>query len=97
MFAASWIIPSSWSSQALGAILATGTRTVAILCANNLRDITTDTRVGIRTLTRVLGQKNSTQLYQLELLLAYIFQVRWVAFSGLPATTLITLLAAASS
>lgn len=95
MFAASWIITSSWSIQALGAVLPTGMLTVAILHANNLRDIATDTRAGIRTLASVLGQKNSIRLYQLELLFAYVFQVGSVAFGGLPATTLITLLAAA--
>ena len=42
----------------------------------------------------MLRQKNSIRLYQFELLLAYVFQFGSVAYGSLPATTLITLLAA---
>lgn len=95
MFAAGWIVTQTWSLDALAAVLPTGILTVAILHANNLRDIATDTRAGIRTLASVLGQKNSVVLYRLELALAYVVVFAGVALGKLPETTLISLLAAA--
>ncbi len=94
MFAASWIITSTWSAQALYAVLPTGILTVGILHANNLRDIATDTRAGIRTLASVLGQKNSIRLYKIELAASFIIMIGAVLGNHLPITALVAILAA---
>lgn len=93
MLAASWIVTGTWTAQALGAVLPTGILTVGILHANNLRDIATDTRAGIRTLASVLGRSKSVLLYKAELTAAFVVLVAAVCTGMLPTTTLISLIA----
>jgi len=55
-----------------------GLLVIAILHANNWRDTASDTRVGIRTIAAVLGDKGSLIYYGFLLLCPYIFVALWV-------------------
>ncbi|GAA3535356.1 1,4-dihydroxy-2-naphthoate octaprenyltransferase [Aeromicrobium flavum] len=54
-----------------------GALACAILVANNLRDIPTDTETGKRTLAVVLGDARTRWLYVLLLVLAFVLVVAW--------------------
>jgi 1,4-dihydroxy-2-naphthoate octaprenyltransferase len=58
----------TWLSVAVG--IGVGALACAILVANNLRDIPTDTESGKRTLAVLLGDKNTRRFYVLLLLVA---------------------------
>jgi 1,4-dihydroxy-2-naphthoate octaprenyltransferase len=80
----------SWT--ALAGAVAIGSIACALLVANNLRDIPTDTVTGKRTLAVVLGDTRSRQLYAALIALAFILAAAsalatpWtlLAFIGLP-------------
>lgn len=78
--------------QALLITLPSGLITVAILHANNTRDILTDRRAGIRTLAMNIGQTASIRLYLLEILLPYLLTVVYAFTNLLPWWTLLVLL-----
>ncbi len=63
----------SWT--ALAGAVAIGSIACALLVANNLRDIPTDTVTGKRTLAVVLGAARSRQLYAALIALAFILAV----------------------
>jgi 1,4-dihydroxy-2-naphthoate octaprenyltransferase len=63
----------SWT--ALAGAVAIGSIACALLVANNLRDIPTDTETGKRTLAVVLGAARSRQLYAVLIALAFILAV----------------------
>lgn len=91
MYAMSWIVTGTWSAEALPAQLPTGILTVAILHANNLRDIPTDLRAGIKTLASVLGVHRALRLYQTELALPLIIVIGCICLKWLPWGSLLTL------
>lgn len=62
--------------------LPSGLITVAILHANNTRDIVTDHRAGIRTLAMNMGRRTAVVVYLLEVLLPYLI-VPVCAITGL--------------
>jgi 1,4-dihydroxy-2-naphthoate octaprenyltransferase len=65
-----------------------GLLTIAIVHANNWRDIESDKKCGIQTVAIRLGKRASARYYQLLLLLALVS----AAALGQPTTTLLTLL-----
>ena len=69
-----------------------GLITVAILHANNTRDIQNDGRAGIRTLAMQIGTKASKILYAMELLLPYALILTYVLQGYLPIWSLLSLL-----
>lgn len=79
--------------QSLLVIIPVGLITVAILHANNTRDITTDARAGIYTLSMTLGLTNATRLYALWITSPLAFIVAYVCGGIIPEWSLLTLLA----
>ena len=84
MFAMSRIVTGDWSAEALPALLPTGILTVAILHANNLRDIPTDRRAGIRTLASVLGESKSVALLKFEYVVPFLVVLGAMGTGHLP-------------
>ncbi|MCD7720604.1 MAG: prenyltransferase [Prevotellaceae bacterium] len=72
-----------------------GLITVAILHANNTRDIRTDGRAEILTLAMALGARLSVRIYCAEVLVPFVWMVLCVAFGVFPWWSLIILLALA--
>ena len=56
-----------------------GALACAILVANNLRDIPTDSETGKRTLAVVLGDRRTRWLYSGLVMLAFVLVVAWCA------------------
>ena len=82
----------SWPPDAFLAGAALGTLNTAILVANNLRDIETDSKVGKRTLAVRLGMRGSQVEYVLLLFVAFLVPVvGWRVYSW-PAASLLALL-----
>ena len=80
--AAAW-----WSSVPMGLLA------VAILVANNLRDIPTDEAAGKRTLAVRLGEARTRTSYRAVIALAFAAVALGVALDGLPAEALVALVA----
>lgn len=66
----------------------------AILVVNNVRDIDTDRRVGKRTLAVRLGRSRTRMMYCVMVALALVFPIELWLRAELPATVLISMLAA---
>lgn len=75
--------PVLWVALPIGLI------TMAILHANNTRDIVTDRRAGIRTFASLAGRRADQVLYCAEVLLPYLWVVLCAAIGTLPWWTLI--------
>lgn len=73
-------------------ILPLGLLTVAILHANNTRDIDNDHRAGLKTLCVAMGLKGSKVVYTLEVLLPYVLTMLFVLLMKQPWTLLLVLL-----
>ena len=67
-----YVQTESWEWAALYAGIGVGTLACAILVANNLRDIPTDTVAGKRTLAVRLGDRRTRMLYAAMLVLAFV-------------------------
>ena len=76
-----------WAGVPVGLI------TVAILHANNTRDITTDVRADIRTLAMTVGAQASMALYYVEVLFPFVWIVGCAAAGIFPWWTLLVFLA----
>ena len=74
-----------WSSVSMGLFA------VAILVANNLRDIPTDAATGKRTLAVRLGDRRTRVFYRACLVAAFAVVPIAVAFDGMPARALLSL------
>lgn len=70
-----------------------GLITVAILHANNTRDITTDNRANITTLAMRLGSRTSAWVYAVEVLFPFAWVVGCVICGVMPLWSLLTLVA----
>lgn len=79
--------PVLWLAVPVGLI------TVAILHANNVRDIETDKRAGISTFPMLTGRRFGAALYAVEVLLPFVWMLALMAFSILPWWLLTTLAA----
>jgi 1,4-dihydroxy-2-naphthoate octaprenyltransferase len=84
------VAPAAWWGGA-----ATGLLAVAILVANNLRDIATDTAAGKRTLAVRLGDRRTRLLYRACVATAFAVLMAGVASGGLPAWASVALASAA--
>jgi 1,4-dihydroxy-2-naphthoate octaprenyltransferase len=73
--------------------IAMGLLASAILLANNIRDIDTDAAAGKRTLTVMVGRRNSVLLFAAFALGGVLIPAVGVIFDWLPAPALVTLLA----
>ncbi len=80
-----------WTTMWVG--VPVGLITVAILHANNTRDITTDVRADIRTLAMTVGAQASMALYYVEVLFPFVWIVGCAAAGIFPWWTLLVLLA----
>jgi len=78
--------------RALIASAPLGMLITAVLLANNIRDIETDSRSGIKTLATTLGLKRSTIAYLTLLLGSIAYTLALVALRVLPVTSAITVL-----
>jgi 1,4-dihydroxy-2-naphthoate octaprenyltransferase len=78
--------------RALIASAPLGMLITAVLLANNIRDIETDSRSGIKTLATTLGLKRSTIVYLTLLLGSIAYTLALVALRVLPVTSAITVL-----
>jgi 1,4-dihydroxy-2-naphthoate octaprenyltransferase len=78
--------------RALIASAPLGMLITAVLLANNIRDIETDSRSGIKTLATTLGLKRSTVVYLTLLLGPIAYTLALVALRVLPVTSAITVL-----
>lgn len=82
------ILPEAlWLSVPIGLI------TVAILHANNTRDIATDKRADIHTFAMEIGKKASRLIYYAEIIVPFIWIAACVAAGVLPVWNLLTLIA----
>ena len=68
-----------------------GLITVAILHANNTRDIETDVRADIRTLAMTVGAQTSMLIYYLEVLLPFVWVIGCAAIGVFPRWSLLVL------
>ena len=84
-----YVQTETWEWAALSAAVGIGALACAILVANNLRDIPTDTGAGKRTLAVVLGDRRTRRLYLLLVVLAAVAVAAvaagtsWWALAGL--------------
>lgn len=88
----SYVVTGIYHWEVLLLSLPFGSLTVAILHANNTRDILNDQRAGIKTMCISIGGVASKYIYMVELVLAYVLIVTFFALGLTPATTLITFL-----
>jgi len=84
----SWAVSGAFYWDTLWLVLPIGLITVAILHANNTRDIRTDARAGIRTFAMAMGRKWSVAAYTLEVLLPFVLLAVAVALKAVPAGAL---------
>ncbi len=86
----SCVVTGEYHWEALLLSLPFGTLTVAILHANNTRDILNDSRSGIQTMCISLGGRVSQWVYLVEILLAYVLVVVYVILGMFPLYALLT-------
>ena len=82
----------SFSLQALICSLMLALLTTSILHANDVRDIPTDTKAGIKTGSIIMGDKHARQLYAMLILLAYVIDLVAVVSRQLPVWSLLVFL-----
>lgn len=87
----SYVVTGMLMPEVILISLSFGLITVAVLHANNTRDIKNDTRAGIKTLAIAIGKNVSKKLYVAEITMPYLLIAAFTATGILPAWTLITL------
>lgn len=96
-----WLLPTIGTSfvatasihwEALLPVAATGLITVAILHANNTRDIETDARAGITTFAMRTGRGIAVGIYLFEIFFPYLWLLLLILTGALSPFTLLTLL-----
>lgn len=76
-----------WLSVPIGLI------TVGVLHINNMRDITPDSRAGIKTFAMLVGRRVSAVLYNMEMIIPFVWVVAGVLYGLFPLWSLLVLLA----
>lgn len=89
----SWAVSGAFYWDTLWLVLPIGLITVAILHANNARDIRTDARAKIRTFAMAMGRKWSVAAYTLEVLLPFVLLAVAVTLKAVPAGALAAFIA----
>ena len=89
-----WVQAETIRAEAWWASVPVGLLAVAILVANNLRDIPTDAAAGKRTLAVRLGDARTRTFFRLLLIVSLLEPVLAVTLGGLPAAALLSLTAA---
>lgn len=89
----SYVLTGNMSTHLLWIALPIGLITVAILHANNTRDINTDGRAGIRTFAMQTGWKISTIIYTIELIFPFVWIISGIFLGFFPYTAILILLA----
>lgn len=87
----SYVVTGAIAVDVLWVALSVGLITVAILHANNMRDIITDRRAEIRTFAMVIGKKSSVYLYCAEIMFPFGWIAGCVVSGFFPIWTLIVL------
>lgn len=87
-----FVATGQYETQTLLFILSLGLLTVAILHANNTRDIDNDQRAGLNTLCSVIQLKRSKVVYAVEVLAPYALTVAFILLMHQPWTLLLVLL-----
>ena len=93
MLGTAYVVTGNLLWDVLWLALPVGLITVAILHANNTRDIQTDREASIRTLAMELGAVASVRLYAFEVLLPFAWVVLCCCFSVLPPLSLLVFVA----
>ena len=93
MLGTSFIVTGSIQPIALWLAPSVGLITVAILHANNVRDIETDTRAGIRTFPQLTGRRFGVALYCFEVIFPFLWLMGIVVAKIAPWYILFALLA----
>ena len=83
---------SSFSGQPAWVSIPIGILVALILFANNIRDLTSDTRARVRTIATVLGKESAVKLYRLLILVSYGITLLLIATAQLSLWGLITLI-----
>ncbi|MBO4370671.1 MAG: prenyltransferase [Paludibacteraceae bacterium] len=87
-----WMITGQLDWRILLIALPHGLQIVAILHANNTRDIVTDRAAGIRTLSMNIGARTAQWLFAVETLLPYLLIVGYALLGWMPYWSILTLL-----
>lgn len=80
----SYLMTGSYLPEATILSIPVGLITVAILHANNTRDVQTDRQAGIRTLAMIIGNRASRALYVAELVVPFVIIGTLIAAGMLP-------------
>ena len=94
MLGTTFICSGEIVSEVLWLAVPVGSITVAILHANNSRDIETDRRAGIRTLALLTGRTTAIGIYLFEMILPYCWLLLTVALGHVSPWALLALITA---
>lgn len=89
---ASYVATGELRAEVLWAAFPVSLLVDSILHANNTRDMTTDRRAGIRTLSHGLGVRGSVVLYVLEMVIPFVWVCALVPFGKFPVWSLAVLI-----
>lgn len=87
-----FVAVGSYDPQSLLMILPIGLITVAILHANNTRDVKTDLQAGLGTITTSVSLMNAKAIYTFEIFAPYALALLYVVLLGQPWTLLAVVL-----
>ncbi len=90
----SYLITGTFVPEAIAISVPVGLITVAILHANNTRDVATDRRAGIRTLAMIIGNRASRTVYVAEVVLPLAITDALILSGILPAVAAVACAAA---
>jgi 1,4-dihydroxy-2-naphthoate octaprenyltransferase len=82
----------SFSGQPVWVSIPIGILVALILFANNIRDLSSDTRARVRTIATVLGKDSAVKLYRLLVIVSYGITLLFIAIGQLSLWGLITLM-----
>ena len=89
----SYVACATFEPTVLVLVPPVGLITVAILHANNTRDVPTDRRASIRTLPMAIGTRASVRLYRAEVLLPFVWLAGGICLGAFPVWALLVFVA----